>query len=116
MARVDDYNRRVIAANKYRKWVRWLGVPQYMLITPYGMEQKIAAEIQSMAPQAQAEHPLVVIHGEYGGLEHEAKDCLVQCKLNETVPVSGPMVRGISHLGIPLDFMCKPRFGFYPRA
>lgn len=114
-ARVMAYNQAAYKSNKWRKVFKCVGVKPRDYITPYGMELMLQDEVKAMPVEQQAQHPVCKIHTQYGGLEHETKDCMIQCGLNETVAVSADMARGISHLGIPLDFMAKPRFGFYPR-
>lgn len=115
MARVVEHNQAAAKANKYRKYLGWAGMKPKFYITPYGMELIIKDEIEGMPTERQAEHPMCLIHRQYGSLEHETKDAMIQCQMNEAVAVSADMARGISHLGLPLDFMAKPRFGFYPR-
>jgi hypothetical protein len=116
MARLQAHNAAVHARNT-KWWRRWTGrVEHYM--TPVGMEELIAEEMtvmQSTNPEAAKSHPVCQIHQAYGGLEHQCKDAMIQCKLAESVAVSQDMCRGISHLGLPLDFVKPPRFGFYPR-
>lgn len=112
--RCAEYNLGVVKANRYRKYLGWCGVKPKMFVTPYGMELIIKEEVEAMGQEA-VQHPMIQIHRQYGDLEHQTKDCIIHCKMNEAVGVSPDMARGISHLGIPLDFMAKPRFGFYPR-
>lgn len=116
LARVAAYNTKVEKSNKYRKYLGWLGIKPRYHITPHGMELLVRDELSDLEPARQPDHPIVEIHKQYGDLEHQTKDCLIQCAMNETVPISASMVRGISHLGVPLDFMSKPRFGFYAGA
>lgn len=113
--RCQEYNQAAIKANRYRKWFKWAGIEPKMFITPYGMELIIKDEMEALDQPKLMEHPMMRIHKQYGDLEHQTKDCMIHCRMNETVGVSPDMARGISHLGIPLDFMAKPRFGFYPR-
>lgn len=113
--RVQEHNAAVVRSNGIRKYGKWLGIKPKMLITPFGMELLIRDELEALPDEKRQVHPMVEIHRQYGQLEHEAKDCKIQCQLNESVPVSGDMARGISHLGLPLDFLVKPRFGFHPR-
>lgn len=113
--RTHAYNLRVQAHNKIRRVFKWLGIGPEMSITPQGMEFVIMAEIQSMKPEKAVNHPIIVATQEYGGLEHEVKDCLIMCGLTEAVPVSGGMARGMSHLGVDTSGLKKPPFGFGPR-
>lgn len=113
--RTDIYNDTVRQKNKYRRYLKYLGVKPYMEIDVETMEKLVLAEIQGLQqtnPQMGQNHPVVNIYGEYAHLEHMAKDCLIQCVMNESVPVSADMARGISHLGIPLTFMQRPKVGF----
>lgn len=114
--RMAGYNEMVAQKNKYRKYLKPFGVKQYMEIhDPMVMEAVIQQEFQALKAmdQTQAQnHPMVQIHGQYSNLEHETKDCMIQCAMSETVAVSADMARGISHLGIPLDFMRRQRVGF----
>ena len=115
LARCADYNKKVQAKNKYRRYLKYLGVKPYVEIDVETMEQLVLEELQGLQrtnPQLGQNHPVVNIYGEYAHLEHMTKDCLIQCAMNESVPVSADMARGISHLGIPLTFMQKPRVGF----
>lgn len=116
-ARVDQYNAKVERSNRWRKKLGWLGFKPKMYITPLGMELEIAQEIDQMEdPEAQHAHQMIQIHRQYGGAEHEAKDCMIQCKLNETVVVSGDFIRTVSHLGLDFAAMTKkPPFGFTPK-
>ncbi len=112
--RVREYNSKVDKINKYRKFMGWLGFKPKYYVTPHGMELQIREELSSMDPAKAVQHPIVQIHRQYGELEDQTKDCLLQAAINDSVLVSAGMVRGISHLGIPLDFMAKPKFGFHP--
>lgn len=117
-ARCHDYNTKVAKANKYRRYFGWLGIKPKMFVTPVGMELMVQEELVALSarnPEAVMQHPMIGIHQQYGDLEHETKDAIIQCQMNETVPVSAGMARGISHLGLPLDFLAKPKFGFYVR-
>lgn len=113
--RVAQHNQAAEQSNRKRRWFSWCGVKPKMYVTPYGMELIIKAELEAMEPKQAVEHPMCQIHRQYGDLEHETKDAMIQCRMNEAVPVSAGMARGISHLGLSLDFMAKPKFGFYPR-
>lgn len=112
--RVQAYNQGAIKSNKWRTKLGFLGVKPKSYITPYGMELEIRDEIEHMPVENRPDHPMCVIHRQYGNLEHETKDAIIQCQMNESVLVSADMARGISHLGLPLDFMQKPKFGFQP--
>lgn len=117
-ARTAEYNSRIMAENKRRGWFGWLGVKQKPLITPYGMEQVIFGEMQTLqqqGPEYLAQHPMCEINGQYGEMEHMAKDAMIQCAMNESVLVSSEMARCISHLGIPLDFCKRRPIGFNPK-
>lgn len=114
-ARTTEYNNKIRAKNKYRKYFGWLGVKPYMEIDAAMMEQYVLSEIQGLRtqnPELGQNHPVVRIYDEYSRLEHMAKDALIQCNITDVVAVSSDMARGISHLGIPLNFMQRPRFGF----
>lgn len=115
-SRMVDYNNTVAKKNKYRKYLKPLGVRQYTEIhDPIVMESVILQEftaLRNLDQASAAQHPMAQIHHQYGDLEHLTKDCMIQCYMSESVAVSADMVRGISHLGIPLDFMRKNRAGF----
>jgi len=117
-SRVFEYNQRVHRENQKRKWLGWLGVKPKMMITPHGMEQEILHEMQVIEATGGAEalvgHPMVGIQAQYGDIEHQTKDCMIQCAMNESVAVSADLVRGISHLGLPLDFCKRRTIGFLP--
>lgn len=113
--RTENYNNLVRKKNKYRKYFGWCGIKPYMEIDVETMEQMVLAEVKGLQqsnPEIGKNHPVVQIYGEYSRLEHDAKDCLIQCAMSESVAVSADMARGISHLGIPLTFMRRPRVGF----
>lgn len=114
-ARVHEYNQAVWAKNQKYSWLpTWLRKPE-PLITPHGMEIAVLAEMQELAdinPQACAGHPMVQINNTYAEIEHQAKDAIIQCAMNESVLVSADMVRGVSHFGLPLDFCKRRRIGF----
>lgn len=112
MDRVHAYNQAAHKSNKWRGKLTWLGITPRDYITPYGMELQIKDEIQGLDRDAQLQHPMVVIHQQYGNLEHETKDCLIQCAMNDSVAIGADMARGISHLGLSLDFMQRRRIGF----
>jgi hypothetical protein len=95
---VDQYNGKV--------WNRLLG-RRKQHITPFGMEEILSAEVAR-----DENHPAVAIGRMYGELEHQTKDAMIQCKINDVVLVSPTFVRGVSHLGVPLDFMRRNPFGF----
>ena len=111
-SRVQAYNAAVDQHNA-RWWNRWRTPRMY--ITPFGMEEVVRAELETMAqrkPDQVAQHPMIVTNTAYGDLEHEAKDAMIQCEINDTVLVSSALVRGVSHFGLPLDFLRRHRIGF----
>lgn len=113
--RTYAYNTGVAKQNKIRGWFGWLGVKPKDYLTPFGMENVIYQEmvaLQDAGPEAVQSHPMCQINGAYGDVEHMTKDCMIQCAMNESVLVSSDLARGISHLGIPLDFCQRRKIGF----
>ncbi|WEU67443.1 hypothetical protein [Xanthomonas phage JGB6] len=112
--RVENYNNQIRKSNKIRKFAAWMGIKPRMFITPWGMEEVIKQEIMALNQQDQAaakQHPIVQIFQSYGDLEHDTRDALIQCSLNETVAVSADMAWNLA-LGHALDFMRRNRVGF----
>lgn len=116
-ARVQEYNQKITQYNNRAKWFKYLGVKPRDYITPFGMEQVVFGEMQVLQEQGSEflqAHPMCQINGQYGDMEHMAKDAIIQCAMNESVLVSADMARCISHLGIPLTFCRKRTIGFLP--
>lgn len=114
-SRVDAYNYAVHKANKWRSKLGWLGVTEKQYITPYGMELQIKAEMECLDASKLDQHPIMQIYRQYGETEHQAKDCMIQAKINDSVPVSPEFVRCVSHLNIDFAKMtARPAFGFVP--
>lgn len=107
---VETYNQQVDRDNA--KWLNRLLGRKRQYITPFGMEEILTAEIEHNGMQEN--HPVIGIGRMYGELEHQTKDAMLQCKINDVVLVSPTFVRGVSHLGVPLDFMRRDPFGFQP--
>lgn len=115
--RTYAYNAKVAKQNKIRSKLTWLGVKLKDYVTPFGMENVIYGELQTLqssGPEAVQAHPMCQINAQYGDMEHMAKDAMIQCAMNESVLVTSDMARGISHLGIPLDFCQRRKIGFLP--
>lgn len=112
--RTQAHNMRMVEKNKRRGWFGWLGVKPREYLTPFGMESVIHDEMVALQPEALSNHPMCVINQAYGDMEHMAKDAMIQCAMNESVLVTSDMARGISHLGIPLDFCKRRPIGFLP--
>lgn len=110
--RTNIYNQKVAKQNKWRSKLSWLGVKPRDYLTPFGMETVVQAEMQAASEEELAQHPMCIINASYGDMEHLAKDALIQCSLNESVLVTSDMARGISHLGLPLDFCRRQPIGF----
>lgn len=115
-ARTKEHNQGVYARSKKRHWwTPWR--KEELMITPHGMENTVLGEMQELASisaEACAEHPMCQINNNYMELEHQVKDAMIQCAMNESVAISAEFARGISHLGLPLDFMRRRTIGFLP--
>ncbi len=110
--RTQAYNMGMVAKNKRRGWFGWLGVKPREYLTPFGMEHIIHDEMTALDAEALSQHPMCQINSSYMDMEHMAKDAMIQCAMNESVLVTSDMARGISHLGIPLDFCQRRKIGF----
>ncbi len=111
--RVVAHNNKIHASNRVRGYFKWLGVKPNLYITAPGMELIVRAEMQAQPDPNQ--HPMMAIHQEYGNVEHEAKDTLIQCQMVDAVAISGGFCRAISHMGVDVSTLQRGPFGFYPR-
>lgn len=115
-ARTQEYNAGVFARSKKRHWwTPWRR--EELMITPHGMENQVLGEMRALAEVSDEDcalHPMCQINANYLELEHQVKDAMIQCAMNESVAISAEFARGISHLGLPLDFMRRRTIGFLP--
>lgn len=112
--RTQAYNLGMVEKNKVRSKFSWLGVKPRDYLTPFGMEGVILEEMEALSEQELPNHPMYQINSAYLEMEHQCKDAMIQCAMNESVLVSSDMARGVSHLGIPLDFCRRRPIGFNP--
>lgn len=112
--RTQAYNLNMVEKNKRRGWFGWLGMKPRDYLTPFGMENMIRNEMVALSEEELPNHPMCQINSAYLDMEHQCKDAMIQCAMNESVLVSSDLARGISHLGIPLDFCKRRPIGFLP--
>ncbi len=108
----ENYNKDIDKRNFKRGLFKLIGIKQLHHMSEQQIENMILQEVRGLPPEIAGNHPMISVQQEYGVLEHEAKDALIMCSMADTVPISNTFARGLSHLGLDIDLLCKPKFGF----
>ncbi len=109
-ARRADHNEKLDKRNRLRKW---FCLKPLVHINDQQMERMLVLEARSM-PQP-LEHPMHQITGQYGQVEADCKDILIQCSMTDSVALHQGFARAISHMGVDVSGLRRQQFGFYPR-
>jgi hypothetical protein len=110
---VRQWNNDVAARNHKRRWrIKFFGATPESFLTPHGLELQLKASIESLPAEIAQNHPMIQIHRQYDGLEHDAKQAIIMAKMTDSVPFSAQFCSGLSHLGIDMSTMKRMPFGF----
>lgn len=99
--------------DRRNRWRKWFGMTPLVHITDPMMEIQLRTEAHAM-PQP-LEHPMFVISGQYGQVESDCKDVLIQCSMTDSVAINQQFARAISHMGVDTSELRRQPFGFRPR-
>lgn len=102
------------ATLKTNRWRKWIGLSPKPMVSDQDMERLLHAEAKAL-PQPLT-HPMFVITGEYGQVEADCKDVLIQCTMTDSVAINQNFARAISHMGVDTSELRRQPFGFRPRG